>query len=85
MDQWIRGSGDQGQSRLRTRGEVRVPLPRGGNLSIRSTRDIRGTARLIQPEGEEYVRCWVQRRRGDQDRRGDHFVVEGQTMVVALE
>jgi hypothetical protein len=38
--------------------EVRVPLPRGGNLSIRSPHDIHGTARLIQPDGEEYVRCW---------------------------
>lgn len=38
--------------------EVRVPLPRGGNLSLRSSRDVRGTARLIQPDGEEYVRCW---------------------------
>jgi hypothetical protein len=39
-------------------GEIRVPLPRGGNLSIRSNTDVRGTARLIQPNGEEYVRCW---------------------------
>jgi len=39
-------------------GEVRVPLPRGGNLSIRSTRALHGSARLIQPDGEEYVRCW---------------------------
>ena len=39
-------------------GEIRVPLPRGGNLSIRLNTDVRGTARLIQPNGEEYVRCW---------------------------
>ncbi len=39
-------------------GEIRVPLPRGGNLSIRSNVDVRGTARLIQPNSEEYVRCW---------------------------
>jgi hypothetical protein len=38
--------------------EIRVPLTRGGNLSIRSAHDLRGTARLIQPDGEEYVRCW---------------------------
>jgi hypothetical protein len=38
--------------------EVLVPLPRGGNLSIRSTHEVHGTARLIQPDGEEYVRCW---------------------------
>jgi hypothetical protein len=39
-------------------GEIRVPLPRGGSLSIRSSSDVRGTARLIQPDGQEYVRCW---------------------------
>src|SRR6185369_14376280 len=39
-------------------GEVRVPLPRGGNLSIRSTRALHGSARLVQSDGEEYVRCW---------------------------
>jgi len=39
-------------------GEIRVPLPRGGSLSIRATRDVHGSARLIQPDGEEYVRCW---------------------------
>jgi 5-hydroxyisourate hydrolase-like protein (transthyretin family) len=38
--------------------EVRVPLSRGGNLSIRSAHEVHGTARLIQPDGEEYVRCW---------------------------
>jgi hypothetical protein len=39
-------------------GETRVPLPRGGNLSIRANRAVNGSARLIQPDGEEYVRCW---------------------------
>ena len=39
-------------------GEIRVPLPRGGNLVIRSSNDAHGAARLIQPDGEEYVRCW---------------------------
>jgi len=39
-------------------GETRVPLPRGGNLSIRAGRAVNGSARLIQPDGEEYVRCW---------------------------
>jgi carboxypeptidase family protein len=38
--------------------EIRVPLPRGGSLSLRSQNDVHGTARLIQPNGEEYVRCW---------------------------
>jgi hypothetical protein len=39
-------------------GEIRVPLPRGGNLKLHSESDARGTARLIQPNGDEYVRCW---------------------------
>ena len=38
--------------------EIRVPLPRGGSLSIKSNVEARGSARLIQPDGEEYVRCW---------------------------
>jgi len=38
--------------------EIRVPLPRGGSLSLRTTTGIRGTARLIQPDGQPYVRCW---------------------------
>jgi len=39
-------------------GEIRIPLTRGGSLTIRSNNDLRATARLIQPDGEEYVRCW---------------------------
>ena len=39
-------------------GEIRVPLPRGGNLRLRSDNEVHGMARLIQPNGEEYVRCW---------------------------
>jgi protocatechuate 3,4-dioxygenase beta subunit len=39
-------------------GEIRVPLPRGGNLSLRTTTGIRGSARLVQPDGQPYVRCW---------------------------
>jgi carboxypeptidase family protein len=38
--------------------EIRVPLPRGGTLALRSTTGIRGTATLIQPDGQPYVRCW---------------------------
>ena len=25
---------------------------------IDSTRDLRGRVRLVQPDGEEYIRCW---------------------------
>jgi hypothetical protein len=39
-------------------GEIRVPLPRGGSLALRSRGDLHATAALIQPNGEEYVRCW---------------------------
>ncbi|MGZ4809459.1 MAG: MSCRAMM family protein, partial [Thermoanaerobaculia bacterium] len=38
--------------------EVQIALPRGGSIAIRSASDLRGSARLIQPNGEEYVRCW---------------------------
>jgi hypothetical protein len=38
--------------------EIRVGLPRGGNLLLKTTTGIRGTARLIQPDGQPYVRCW---------------------------
>jgi hypothetical protein len=38
--------------------EVRIPLPRAGRLILVSSSELRGTARLIQPDGEEYVRCW---------------------------
>ena len=30
----------------------------GGTLVIESPRDISGRVRLLQPDGEEYVRCW---------------------------
>jgi 5-hydroxyisourate hydrolase-like protein (transthyretin family) len=39
-------------------GELRVPLPRGGTLAFKALNGIRGTARLLQPDGQEYVRCW---------------------------
>jgi uncharacterized GH25 family protein len=35
-----------------------VGLTPGGTLVIESPRDLRGRVRLIQPDGEEYVRCW---------------------------
>ena len=39
-------------------GEIRVPLPRGGNVLLRSTNGVHATARLIQSDGQPYVRCW---------------------------
>lgn len=39
-------------------GEVRITLPRSGALALRASSDLHATARLIQPDGEEYVRCW---------------------------
>ena len=39
-------------------GEVQIALPRGGSIALKSGSDMHGTARLIQPNGEEYVRCW---------------------------
>jgi hypothetical protein len=39
-------------------GEVRIALPRGGKLIVLSKNDVHGKARLIQPDGEEYVLCW---------------------------
>ena len=38
--------------------DIRIPLPRGGKLLLQSHADLHGSARLIQPNGEEYVRCW---------------------------
>ncbi|MGH3114326.1 MAG: MSCRAMM family protein, partial [Gaiellaceae bacterium] len=35
-----------------------VGLTPGGTLVIQSARDLRGRIRLLQPDGEEYVRCW---------------------------
>jgi hypothetical protein len=37
---------------------LRVALTPGGTLVIESPRDIKGRVRLVQPDGEEYVRCW---------------------------
>jgi protocatechuate 3,4-dioxygenase beta subunit len=39
-------------------GEIRLPLPRGGKLALRSNSNLHASARLLQPNGEEYVRCW---------------------------
>ncbi len=39
-------------------GEIRVGLPPGGALALRSHSDLHATAQLIQPNGEQYVRCW---------------------------
>jgi len=38
--------------------EVRIVLPRGGKLLLQSRTTLSATARLIEPNGEEYVRCW---------------------------
>jgi len=38
--------------------EVRIPLPRGGRLLLRSSIELKGTARLFLPNGQPYVRCW---------------------------
>jgi len=38
--------------------EVTIALPRAGKLLLRSRTDLNATARLIEPDGEEYVRCW---------------------------
>lgn len=37
---------------------VRVALTPGGTLVVESSRELRGRVRLLQPDGEEYVRCW---------------------------
>jgi hypothetical protein len=37
---------------------LRVGLTPGGTLVIESPRDLRGRARLVQPDGEQYVQCW---------------------------
>jgi hypothetical protein len=37
---------------------LRVGLTPGGTLIIESERELRGRVRLVQPDGEEYVRCW---------------------------
>ncbi|MBP6702335.1 MAG: carboxypeptidase regulatory-like domain-containing protein [Vicinamibacteria bacterium] len=38
--------------------QLRIGLTPGGTLVIESTRDLRGRVRLVQPDGEEYIRCW---------------------------
>lgn len=38
--------------------EIRIALPRGGKLLLQSHAPMTATARLIEPDGEEYVRCW---------------------------
>jgi hypothetical protein len=37
---------------------LKVGLTPGGTLRIESERNLRGRVRLVQPDGEEYVRCW---------------------------
>ena len=37
---------------------LKLGLTPGGTLIFESARDLRGRVRLIQPDGEEYVRCW---------------------------
>ncbi|MBV9493379.1 MAG: carboxypeptidase regulatory-like domain-containing protein [Acidobacteria bacterium] len=41
-----------------TEGEVRIALPRGGKIAMRSEKTLRGSVRLVLPNGEPYVRCW---------------------------
>ena len=38
--------------------DLRIPLPRGSRLLLQSHGNARRTARLIQADGDEYVRCW---------------------------
>ena len=37
---------------------VQVGLTPGGTLVIESPRNLRGRIRLMQPDGDEYIRCW---------------------------
>jgi hypothetical protein len=37
---------------------LRIGLTPGGTLVIESARALQGRVRLLQPDGEEYVRCW---------------------------
>ena len=46
------------QAEVPASGEIRIPLPREGALVLRTHGSLHATARLIQPDGEEYVRCW---------------------------
>lgn len=38
--------------------ELRIALPRGGRLRLHSNQEMHGTARLLLPDGDMYVRCW---------------------------
>jgi hypothetical protein len=38
--------------------ELRIPLPRGGSLALHAAKNCDVGARLLQPNGEPYVRCW---------------------------
>ena len=57
---------------------LRVGLTPGGTLVIESARDLRGRVRLIQPGGEEYVRCWCNGI-ADIELKGKRTVVENVT------
>jgi hypothetical protein len=52
------GYGSETVRALVPSGEIRIALPRGGQLLLRSNQDVHGTARLLLPDGEAYVRCW---------------------------
>jgi len=39
-------------------GDIRIALPRGGKLILRSNTELHGNARLLLPDGDVYVRCW---------------------------
>jgi uncharacterized GH25 family protein len=39
-------------------GDIRIPLPPGGNLALTSAKSCGAKVRLIQRNGEPYVRCW---------------------------
>jgi large repetitive protein len=37
---------------------LRIGLTPGGTLLVESPRNLRGRIRLLQPDGDEYIRCW---------------------------
>jgi len=57
---------------------LRIGLTPGGALVIESGRDLRGRVRLMQPDGEEYVRCWCNGI-ADIELKGKRTVVENVT------
>lgn len=57
---------------------LRIALTPGGTLVIESARDLRGRVRLMQPNGEEYVRCWCNGI-ADIELKGKRTVVENVT------